>query len=247
MALDATTVLVAGVLFGATLIRSTLGFGEALVAVPLLALLLPVEVAAPVAALVSVTVALVVLIQDRRHVHVRSAGRLVLATLPGIPLGLVALRTVDEAVVKAVLGAVIVLFALYALRGPGTRALADDRWAWLFGFGAGVLGGAYGMNGPPLVVYGSLRRWSPSQFRATLQGYFLPASLVGFAGYGLAGLWTRPVARYYLTALPVIALAIALGHVLHRRLDATRFRTAVHVALAVIGLVLLVESLARAC
>ncbi len=45
----------------ATVIRSAFGFGEALVAVPLLALLIPVEVAAPVAVLVSITVAGVVL------------------------------------------------------------------------------------------------------------------------------------------------------------------------------------------
>jgi hypothetical protein len=32
------------------------------------------------------------------------------------------------------------------------------------------------MNGPPLVIYGALRRWTPERFRATLQGYFLPAS-----------------------------------------------------------------------
>ena len=39
------------------------------------------------------------------------------------------------------------------------------------------------MNGPPLVIYGALRRWSPQHFRATLQGYFLPASLAGLGGY----------------------------------------------------------------
>ncbi len=39
------------------------------------------------------------------------------------------------------------------------------------------------MNGPPLVVYGGMRRWSPQHFRATLQGYFLPASVIGMAGY----------------------------------------------------------------
>ena len=35
------------------------------------------------------------------------------------------------------------------------------------------------MNGPPLAVYGWLRRWSPQGFSRTLQGYFLPASLLG--------------------------------------------------------------------
>ncbi len=52
---------VLGVVFLATLIRLALGFGEALIAVPLLALLMPVEVAAPPAALVSITVAVVVI------------------------------------------------------------------------------------------------------------------------------------------------------------------------------------------
>ena len=82
------TLQVAAVLFLATTIRSAFGFGEALIAVPLLALVVPVEVAAPVAVLVSITVALIAVVQDWRHVHVRSAGWLVASTLAGIPLGL---------------------------------------------------------------------------------------------------------------------------------------------------------------
>lgn len=54
------------------------------------------------------------------------------------------------------------------------------------------------MNGPPLAVYGSLRRWSPQRFRATLQGYFLPASLVGLGGYIALGLVDWRVIRYFL-------------------------------------------------
>ena len=69
MITDHTTLPVLAVLFLATLIRSAFGFGEALVAVPLLALVIPVEVAAPLAVLVSVTVAGLVLLQDWRDVH----------------------------------------------------------------------------------------------------------------------------------------------------------------------------------
>src|SRR5438067_12323146 len=95
------TVAVLAVIFLATLIRSAFGFGEALVAVPLLALLMPVEVAAPLAVLLSITVAAIVVAQDWRHVHLRSAGWLVLSTLAGIPLGLWLLKAVPEPVVKA--------------------------------------------------------------------------------------------------------------------------------------------------
>jgi uncharacterized membrane protein YfcA len=245
MVADWTTVHVLVVLFIATLIRSAFGFGEALVAVPLLALVMPVEVATPLAVLVSVTVAGVIVAQDWHHVQVRSAGKLVVFTLLGIPLGLVLLTTVAEHVVKAILGVVIIAFSSYCLAGPRHAALEDDRLAWIFGFGAGVLGGAYGMNGPPLVVFGALRRWPPERFRATLQGYFLPASLVGMVGYWLAGLWVRSVTRYYLISLPVVLVATLLGRVVNRRMNGRPFLVYVHSGLIVIGMVLLFQSIQR--
>jgi uncharacterized membrane protein YfcA len=161
---------VMAVLFLATFVRSAFGFGEALIAVPLLALIMPVDVAAPLAVLISITVAVIVLAQEWRHVHVRSAGWLVLSTMVGTPLGLLLLTRVDGGIVKICLGVLIVAFSLYLLLSRKKATLADDKLAWTFGFAAGVLGGAYGMNGPPLVMYGALRGWSPRHFRATLQG-----------------------------------------------------------------------------
>jgi uncharacterized membrane protein YfcA len=237
-----TTLQVLAVLFFATLIRSAFGFGEALIAVPLLALVMPVEVAAPVAVLASITVALIVVAQDWRKIHIRSAGWLVLATMFGIPLGLALLKTVPEPTVKAILAVVIMGFSTFSLRTGGRHELKNDRLAWIFGFIAGVLGGAYGMNGPPLAIYGSLRRWSPGHFRATLQGYFLPASLVGMAGYFVAGLWTPAVSRFYLVSLPGVILASFLGRSINRRMHSARFLIYVHVGLVLIGAVLLLQA-----
>jgi uncharacterized membrane protein YfcA len=241
-AASATTVQVLAVLFFATFIRSALGFGEALIAVPLLALVMPVQVAAPLAVLVSITVAFIVILQDWRNVHLRSAGWLVLSTLFGIPLGLVLLKTVPESIIKAILGAFIIAFSLYSLAGRKPQ-LHNDRLAPLFGFAAGILGGAYGMNGPPLVVYGVLRRWQPAQFRATLQGYFLIASIVGMAGYAVTGLWTGTVSGYFLLSLPLALIAIFLGHAVHRRLSSARFLMLVNAGLAAIGVLLLKQGL----
>ena len=241
----AVTVFVVLVLFGATLVRSALGFGEALIAVPLLAFVLPVGIAAPVAVLVSITVAVIVLAQDWRHVNVRSAAWLVISTLVGIPIGLLVLRTVPEAIVKAALGVVVAGFAALALWRRDVYELHDDRLAWLFGVSAGVLGGAYGMNGPPLVVYGALRRWTPERFRATLQGYFLPASIIGMVGYWLAGLWTPNVNRYYLLSLPAVLVAIPLGRVVNARLDSRRFLAVVYAGLLASGAGLLLQAVVR--
>jgi uncharacterized membrane protein YfcA len=148
-------------------------------------------------------------------------------------------------VVKAVLAVIFIAFSAYCLARQTPLELHDDRLAWVFGFGAGVLGGAYGMNGPPLVIYGTLRRWSAEQFRATLQGYFLPASVVGMAGYWLAGLWVPPVTRYYLLSLPIAAAAMVLGRVVNRRLAGHSFIRYVHIALILIGITLLIQSMVR--
>jgi uncharacterized membrane protein YfcA len=206
---------------------------------------MPVEVAAPLAVLVSITVAAVIVLEDWHKVHFGGAWRLVVSTLFGIPLGLLLLTAVPGPVVKAVLAVVIVAFAGYCLTARTPPELRDDRLAWAFGFGAGVLGGAYGMNGPPLVVYGTLRRWSAEQFRATLQAYFLPASVVGMAGYWLAGLWTPVVTRYYVLSLPVAVASIVLGRAVNRRLAGGSFVRYVHVALILIGITLLIQSVVR--
>lgn len=208
--MDARTLGVLAVIFFATLIRSAFGFGEALFAVPLLALFIPLQVAAPLAVLVSITIAAVVVAQDWRRIHLRSAGWLVAATLAGIPVGLWLLTSSHQQAVRIVLALFILAFAIYSLAGRRPPKLEQDSMPWLLGCGfvAGVFGGAYGMNGPPLVIYGAMRRWSAQHFRATLQGYFLPASILGMAGYWFTGLWVPAVTHFYLLSLIVLLPAV---------------------------------------
>jgi uncharacterized membrane protein YfcA len=232
------------ILFLATLIRSAFGFGEALFAVPLLALKIPITVAAPLAVLVSITIAAIVVLQDFRQIHLKSAGGLLLATLLGTPLGLLLLTRVNEHAVKLLLALLIIAFAGYSLTARKQFHLQRDHPGWLLacGFIAGILGGAFGMNGPPLVVYGALRQWSPQHFRATLQAYFLPASLFAFAGFALAGLWTPEVTALYLRSLLPILLATLLGRAINQRLRGDAFLTTIYLALIASGLLLLFDS-----
>ncbi len=241
--MSGTAIEIPVVLFLAAFARSALGFGEALIAVPILALVIPVQVAAPIAVLSSITVAATILLRDWRHVHVESAGWLIASTLVGTPFGLILLTRVPSAAAKACLGLALLGFGSYALLHRRPVSLANDRLAWLFGFAAGVLGGAFGMNGPPVVIYGSLRGWSPQRFRATLQGYFLPASAMAMAGYWTAGLWTSEVTRYYLYALPGVLVAVFLGRTMHSRMDTRSFGRVVNLGLLAIAGLLLVQSL----
>lgn len=239
-----TAIYILLIVFAATFVRSAIGFGEALVAVPLLASVLPVREAAPLAVLLSITVAAVVVAQDWKKIHLRSATWLLLPTLAGIPLGLLLLAHGPQQLVKAILGIFILAFAAYSFVGCTPMELKRDSRTWLLacGFLAGILGGAYGMNGPPLVIYGSMRRWSAQHFRATLQAYFLPASIVGIAGYWLAGLWTSAVTHDYLLSLPAAIPAVFLGRFANHRLSGDVFTKCVYAGLCGIGALLLLQT-----
>ena len=242
--MSGASIPVLGIVFLATFIRSAFGFGEALVAVPLLALYLPLTIAAPLAVLISITIAAVVVVQDWHKIHLRSTGWLFGSTLAGIPVGLWLLTSSHQRIIRILLAIVILSFSLYSLLGRRPPELKNDSRGWLLGCGfcAGVLGGAYGMNGPPLVIYGSMRRWSAQHFRATLQGYFLPASIVGMAGYWMAGLWVPAVTRYFLWSLPLLWPAIWLGRVVNHRMHGDGFLRYVYLGLMGIAVMLLVQA-----
>jgi uncharacterized membrane protein YfcA len=242
--MPAHTLFVLLIVLLATGVRSTFGFGESLLAVPLLAFIMPVRQAAPLAVMISITVATVILIQDWRKTHFRSAISLLLATCLGIPLGLLLLAAGDQTIVKIILALLLIAFAVVSLTGLNRWQLHSDHNGWLLGCGfcAGVLGGAFGMNGPPLVVYGTLRRWPAPQFRATLQGYFLPASALCMLGYWRAGLWTHAVSHDYLIALPVVLPVILIGRWINHRIHPARFLKFVYIGLILIGLILIVQS-----
>ncbi len=244
---EATIIYILAVVFIATFIRSAFGFGEALVAVPLLALRLPLAIAAPLAVLISITIAGVIVAQDWRKIHFRSTVWLVSATVFGIPLGLALLTSSHQQAVRGVLALLIIAFAVYSLMGAKPPQLETDSKTWLFGCGffAGVLGGAYGMNGPPLAIYGAMRRWSAQHFRATLQGYFLPASVLGMMGYWLKGLWVPTVSHDYLISLPATIPAILLGRVANHRMQGDAFLKYVYLGLIGIGMLLLVQALTK--
>jgi uncharacterized protein len=243
--METSTIFILIIIFIATLIRSTFGFGESLIAVPLLIIFIPIEIAVPLSVLLSIFIAAVVIVQDHRQIHFSSAKWLIIFALPGIPFGLFILIYGNELVVKSGLGLLIILYSIYSLARKQKIVLPKDNGFWLFicGFCSGVFGGAYGLNGPPLVVYGNMRNWNSKQFRATLQAYFLPASIIGMLAYWYKGLWISTVTHYFLISLPVIIPAIFLGRYLNHRLKNNSFFNYVYIGLILIALILIVQSL----
>src|SRR5690606_14210722 len=122
-----TLIFILIIIFIATLVRSTLGFGESLVAVPLLLLFLPSEVAVPLSVMLSIVIALVVVIQDHKKIHFYSAKWLIIYAIPGIPLGIAVLMYGSESLIKLGLGMLIILYSCYALFAKKGKILRSEE------------------------------------------------------------------------------------------------------------------------
>ena len=241
--MDNETILFLLIVFGSTLTRSIFGFGEALIAMPILSLLLDVKIAAPVVALIGLVNGTAILSTDLRSVQWSDTRRLILSALVGVPIGIYALKHVPEDAVKLVLAVVVIGFSLYNLASPRLWRLENNRPAFLFGFFAGMLGGAYNTTGPPLIIFGTLRDWQAQTFRATIQSVLVPTSLFVVAGHGVAGFWNERVFQLAVFALPVILITAPLGGWINRKIHGHAYRRLVFVLLLAIGLMLLIHSL----
>lgn len=193
-------------------------------------------------ALIAFFIAMSILIRNWQKVEFKSAWRLTLASLIGIPIGLWYLNDIDESIIKIVLGVIVSIFAIYSLAKPKLLQLKGEKLSWLFGLIAGILGGAYNTNGPPIVIYSSLKKWNSENFRVTLQGYFFTTGILVVGGHGLAGNFTKEVLLYFIFSLPTVIVAIILGRCFNKKISKS-FYHYIYILLLIIGSFLIYNSL----
>jgi uncharacterized membrane protein YfcA len=234
-----TIALIITIVFAAAFVQSLSGFGFAVIIMPLLSLMVGLQVAAPMVALTGLTVYSINLVRYRRAVDYKELLRLGIAAALGVPLGVWVLTNVDESVVMRIMGFMLVTYAVYALVRPKAKWVLSRSWAYPAGFLAGCLAGAYNVPGPPVIVYGSLRRWPRDEFRAVLQAIFFIGSTLVVVSHLIAQRVTVEVLTFWVVAVPALGLGILIGSRVDRYVDRDRFRTIVTVMILVLGLALL--------
>jgi uncharacterized membrane protein YfcA len=178
---------------------------------------------------------IILVLRYRRDLNLLAVWPIALTSIVGIPIGVWALKGVNENTFLCILGVVIAGYALYALLNVRLPELRHPLWAYAVGFLAGMLGGAYNTSGPPVIVYGNCRGWSPAEFKGNLQGFFVINSAFVVVNHALQGNLTSDVWKFYVWTLPFLALAILIGTSLDRYLDPERFRKVVLILLVLMG------------
>jgi uncharacterized protein len=228
--------------FAGAAIQSATGFGFALVLSPaLFAVLDPVEA---VTALLVLGLALNLLVLFERgrpeHVDWDALAPMLLAALPGLAVGLVALTQLSKEALQVAVGVAVILAAGWQLRQRRAGARRERRRlrpaaGWAVGFTSGALTTSISVSGPPVVLWLEARGVRPEEFRASLAASFLVLNLSGgalvLAAQGGGALDAGLVA----SLLGLVAVGYALGAFAFRRLDRERFFTLVLALVACTG------------
>ncbi len=219
-------------------IRGISGFGSGLVAVPLLALKLPLTFVVPLILLTDFTSSLVLGGLNFKQVAWPEIRRLLPTGLIGVVTGTFLLVSLPKNPVLIGLGSFVILFALRGLLLSGRDPKpVSTRWAWPAGLTGGMVGALFGTGGPPYVIYLSHRLFDKGQLRATFSGLFILDGLSRIISFTVSGLLLDTRLLWaYLGAMPVALLALWLGSHVHTRLTQAQMMKVISLILLGSGL-----------
>lgn len=199
------------------LIRGYSGFGASLVWVSCLCLVLPPPAVVPSTLLLEVASSVTLLPQAWPDAHRPSVRWLLAGALAGLPAGVWFLAALPERATRLTVGLVVGISALALAFSRRTRRLPGRAACAGMGTAFGVINGACGMGGPPVVLMYLASPLPMAVNRASLVVFFLAADLMTVGTAGLGGLLTADVLWQTAVFLPVALAGIAAGTWLYRR------------------------------
>jgi uncharacterized membrane protein YfcA len=234
------------VLLSAFAVRSAAGFGAGLIAIPMLALILPVSTAVSVATVFTTLSSIQQVSREWRQIAWRQFALIFCYSMLGIGLGLYFIKFLDEDLMRHGLGVFMILYAVHALWATGPFGALPRRWHGAVGAGVGIVGGLcsalFGAGaGPIYVVYFDILRLEKAVFRATMSAVVLLGGAARVAGYGSYGFYGTSTLGLLAIGLPLVIVGSWFGDRVVYRLDARSFSRLVAAVMLLSGLTLLIR------
>jgi uncharacterized membrane protein YfcA len=238
----AQLIVVGVAVFFAAFVQIIAGFGFALLSVPLMTLVIEPKLAVVVSSLTGVFVTGWQAYCSRDDADKVLAKRMLIGAYVGMPLGLVVLLTVNDDVLRLLLGAtVLVAVVLLAMRVNLDHS--GPRLDYGAGFLSGVLNTSLSTNGPPLVFALQARQLSAVTFRATISMVFALCNILGLALFIGSGQVTRNGLVTAAVTTPAMFVGQLLGYPIRQHVDGEGFRWLVLVLLAGAAITLIAKAL----
>jgi uncharacterized membrane protein YfcA len=244
--IDADALLIAGMaLAGGYTVFGMTGFGSAIVAMPLLTQVMPLHRAVPVMLVCDMISGLLLGATSRSNVQMTELRRIVPWMLVGMVLGLALLLYVPERPLLILLGAGVLTYSLWRLRGGDVFRQLGPRWAIPLGLSGGGFTAMFGTGGPLYTIYLAGRLEDRNALRATVGTLIMLTGITRLVMFAVTGLLLQPaVLALMVWLVPCCLAGVRMGSWLRHRIPAVYIFRLLWTVLIVGSVSLLAKSIA---
>lgn len=230
-------ILLALVVFLASIVPELTGFGVATVSMAFLPLFLPLELVIPLVAIVSVTATGIVALTTKSKEIIKYILPLVLGSVVGVILGMIFLELINEDILKTILGAFLMVYSLYGLLNKNTFFPSNKMIGGVVGLVAGFFASLFNIHGPLVGIYSSANKnLSKVQIKDLIATYMFFAGLFTVIGHSLSGRMTYDVLWRALFVLPFLLLGLVVGRKLFNKIDVRLIKKTVYIIIFFAGI-----------
>ena len=231
---------------GASFIQRTIGFGFGIFIMTALPFLMPSYAeAVTLSGLLSLTSATVVMIQYVKYVTWKRLLPMTAAFVVFSTFAILMLDKIEGPAMRRILGIMLIVLSLYfSFFKDKLQKFIRPTSGWLLGTGSvsGVMGGLFGMHGPPVVLYLVVSEPSKNHYMGMIQTYAVITNITMLIVRAYNGYVTPTVGTTYLYALGGLAIGVIAGNWAFRRIPGRLFTYLVYTYIGISGLIILMTT-----
>ncbi len=227
---------------GASFVQRTTGFGFGIFIMTMLPFFLPTYgEATTLSGLLAITTSSVIVWKLRGFITWQRLWPILLTFVIVSTVAIFALTRMEDHVLRRILGVVLILISIYfalfsqRIKLPTTKPMQVGA-----GTLSGLMGGFFGMQGPPAVLYFIQSEPSKEHYMAMAQTYFLIGNTMMTIVRAYNGFLTTTVLTDYLFGLGGVLIGTYVGAYVFKHIPNRLFRYIVYAYIAVSGVIILV-------
>lgn len=232
---------------GASFIQRTIGFGFGIFIMTVLPFLMPsYGEAVTLSGLLSLTSATVVMVKYLKYVTWKRMLPIAAAFVIFSTIAIFLLDRIEGQAMRVILGIMLVLISLYfSFFKDKLQKIIRPTKGWQFGAGtaSGIMGGLFGMHGPPVVLYLISSEPDKDHYMGMIQTYAVITNIAMLIVRAFAGYVTPAVGGAYLYGLAGLAMGVIAGNWAYRRIPGKLFTYIVYAYIGVCGLVIFLTAI----
>ena len=228
---------------GASFVQRTTGFGFGIFIMTMLPFLMPsYGEATTLSGLLAITTSAVIVWRLREHVTWKRLWTILLTFIIVSTIAIFALKRIEDHILRQILGVALIVISIYfALFSQKIKLPTTKKVQVGAGTLSGLMGGFFGMQGPPAVLYFIQSEPSKEHYMAMTQTYFLIGNVMMTIVRAYNGFFTTTVLTDYCFGLGGVIIGTTLGAYVFKHIPNRIFRYIVYAYIAVSGVVILLS------